>query len=152
MDTKPATLSEEYNSVYKRVSLLREDEAKLIYAMGEIEKNIVRFEMKRDGIVAELQEAEGKLSAVKSALASTEEAYEKVRNDLELAKQFTMSEEKKVIIARSELEEEQKKLSDTSLRAREIQSDIDARYEKLKAEIADFEDRKSRLASHLASF
>ena len=152
METKPATLSEEYNSVYKRVSLLREDEAKLIYAMGEIEKNIVRFEMKRDGIVSELQEAEGKLSAVKSALLSTEEAYEKVRNDLELAKQFTMSEEKKVIVARSELEEEQKKLSDTSLRAREIQSDIDAKYEKLKAEIADFEDRKSRLASHLASF
>ena len=145
----PVELSEEYQSVYNRVSLLRSDEAKLIYAMGELQKEIMHAEMQRDSAIDDLKSVEARLEAAKSALTSTEAAYNEVYEKLNIAKQNTMLEEKNKNMAIEARKEEEKRLSEIVLQGRKEEERRQEERDKLEIEKSEFQTRKANLISLL---
>ena len=147
----PEKIQEAINIAEAKVAVLRDEEIRLGRVKGEMEKEVARLEIRRDTLASAIPELEASVINLQGNVDSLAIAVEKSKSDLLTLEDSAKSVTKEIVLAQEATQAESLKLSETVLKAREVEEASARLKESLSSDIAAFEIRKARVQELLAS-
>lgn len=133
-----------------RVAVLKDTESELTKSNAELEKDVVRKEMRLEELELSIKELEAKESDLKGRVENATSNLETIRGEHnEIATAIAVMNET-LAAGKAEYKAEAEKLSETTLKLRELETQIESEKALQKSATEAFEARKKALIEAIA--
>jgi len=134
-----------------KVSVLREEEIKLTHSKSELEKDLARLELRKEEIISDIEKLNLSKENIEKQFSLMELKLEKIRIEYGELDAENVIAQKALADAKQNTIDESLKLSKIVVQSRDVENDIAAKLDALRASESSFNERKEKIQSLLST-